>query len=220
MIVDSTCGIRQDVSNETLKLWSDLIKRAETANTTSNANTITGMAQDVADTDSEHNDNAEDEHAALEPTLTFTDSAPEPDVARLAARLGQNPRPSRIAVSEIIPLNAKQKRTVAMVFFFCVLQDGRKPAVEKDDQFLLYVTGEGGTGKSWIIDSVKLGMKLLERDREVLVLAPTGNSANNVQGSTIHTGLDVAVGSRRKRGPSRRVRSLCHVDGHDHTDHR
>ena len=42
--------------------------------------------------------------------------------------------------------------------------------MEKDDQFLLYVTGKGGTGKSWIIDSVKLGMKLLERDREVLVL--------------------------------------------------
>jgi len=213
MIVDSTCGIRQDVSNETLKLWSDLIKRAETPNTTSNAHTNTGMAQDVTDTDSEHSDdcesNADDEYAALEPTLTFTDSVPEPDVARLAARLGQNPRPSKIAdlVSEIIPLNAKQKRTVAMVFFR-VLQHGRKPAVEKDDQFLLYVTGEGGTGKSWIIDSVKLGMKLLERDREVLVLAPTGNSANHVQGSTIHTGLDVAVGSRRKRGPSRRVRSL------------
>ena len=51
-------------------------------------------------------------------------------------------------------------------------------------------------------------MKLLERDREVLALAPTGNSANHVQGSTVHTGLDVAVGSRRKRGPSRRVRSL------------
>jgi hypothetical protein len=62
MIVDSTCGIRQDVSSETLKLWSDLIKRAETANTTSNANTITGMAQDVTDTDSEHSEsNADDE---------------------------------------------------------------------------------------------------------------------------------------------------------------
>jgi hypothetical protein len=110
------------VSSETLKLWSDLIKRAETANlnTTSNANTITGMAQDVTDTDSEHSEsNADDEYAALEPTLTFTDSVPEPDVARLAARLGQNPWPSRIAdlVSEIIPLNTKQKRTVAMVFF-------------------------------------------------------------------------------------------------------
>jgi hypothetical protein len=105
-------------------------------------------------------------------------------MARLAARLGQNPRPSRIAglISEVIPLNAKQKRTVTMVFFR-VLQHGRKPTVEKDDQFPLYVTGEGGTGKSWIVDSVKLDMKLLERDREVLVLAPTGNAANHVQGT-------------------------------------
>ena len=62
--------------------------------------------------------------------------------------------------------------------------------MEKDDQFRLYVTGEGGTGKSRIVDSVRLGMKLLERDREVLVLAPTGNAANHVLGSTIHTGLD------------------------------
>ena len=37
-----------------------------------------------------------------------------------------------------------------------------KLVVEKDDQFLLYVTGEGDTGKSWVIETVRLGMKLLE----------------------------------------------------------
>ncbi len=83
-----------------------------------------------------------------------------------------------------------------------------KLAVEKDDQFLLYVAGEGGTGKSWVIEAVRLGMKLLEREQEVLVIAPTGNAANHVQGSTIHTGLDIAVQSQRKPGVSQRVRSL------------
>jgi ATP-dependent exoDNAse (exonuclease V) alpha subunit len=73
---------------------------------------------------------------------------------------------------------------------------------------LLFVTGEGGTDKSRIIEAVRLGMKLLERDQEVLVIAPTGNAAKHVQGSTIHTGLDVAVRRQRKRGASQRARSL------------
>ena len=83
-----------------------------------------------------------------------------------------------------------------------------KLAVEKDDQFLLYVTSEGGTSKSWVIEAVRLGMKLLEREQEVLVITPTGNAANHVQGSTIHTGLDIAVQSQHKPGVSQRVRSL------------
>ena len=51
-------------------------------------------------------------------------------------------------------------------------------------------------------------MKILEREQEALVVAATGNAAKLVQGSTIHTGLDVAIKRQRKRGASRRVRSL------------
>ena len=79
--------------------------------------------------------------------------------------------------------------------------------MEKDDQFLLYTGGEGRTGKSRIIQAVRLGMKILEREQEALIIAPTGNAAKLVQGSTIHTGLDVAIQRQRKRGASRRVRS-------------
>ena len=74
--------------------------------------------------------------------------------------------------------------------------------MEKDDQFLLYVVSEGGTSKSWVIEAVRLGMKLLEREKEVLVIAPTGNATKNVRGSTIHTALDIAVQGHRKRGAS------------------
>jgi ATP-dependent exoDNAse (exonuclease V) alpha subunit len=94
-----------------------------------------------------------------------------------------------------------------MVFYHALRIQG-KSAVEKEEQFLLYVGGEGGTGKSRIIDAVRLGMVLLEREKEILVLAPTGNAAKNVQGSTIHTGLDVAVRGHRKQRTSARVRSL------------
>ena len=213
MTVDSVPGVRQDVSAETLKLWSHLIKGADTSNATGNADTVPGVAQNMDDTDSELSEacesNADNEYAVLEPVLTFTDSTPEPHVTHLAARLGHNPRPSKIVdlITEIMTLNAKQRRTVTIVFYW-LLRHGGKSTVEMEDQFFLFVTGQGGTGKSWIIEAVKLGMKLLERDREVLVLAPTGFAATHVSGSTIHTGLDVAVGNRRKRGPSRRVRSL------------
>ena len=87
MTVDSVPGVRQDVSAETLKLWSHLIKGADTSNATSNADTITSITQNMDDTDSELSDacesNVDNEYAALEPVLTFTDSTPEPhDVLR------------------------------------------------------------------------------------------------------------------------------------------
>jgi hypothetical protein len=206
MVVDSGSSIRQDISADTLKLWSDLIRGAEASNTNS-------IAQDINYHDDNDNDdcdsNADNEYAVLEPVLTFAESTTGLHAAGLAARVGQNPSPLHISdlITEVLPLNAKQKRTVSMIFYHVLRHQG-KPALEKDDQFLLYVGGEGGTGKSWVIEAVRLGMELLEREKEVLVMAPTGNAAKNVRGSTIHTGLDVAVQGYRKRGVSSRVRSL------------
>ena len=94
-----------------------------------------------------------------------------------------------------------------MIFYHALRLQG-KISVEREDQFFLYTGGHGGTGKSRIIDAARLGMKLLGRERELLVIAPTGRAANNVQGSTIHTGLDIAVRNHLKRQPSSRVRSL------------
>ena len=93
-------------------------------------------------------------------------------------RVGQNPSPLHISdlITEVLPLNTKQKRTVSMIFYHALQHQG-KPAVEKDDQFLLYVGGEGSSGKSRVIEAVMLGMELLEREKEVLVIAPTGNAA-------------------------------------------
>ena len=159
--------------------------------------------------DDDYDSNADNEYAVLEPVLTLAELTTAPDMADLSARVGQNPSPLHISnlVSEALLLNTKQKRTVSMLFYHVLRLQG-KQAVELDDQFFLYVGGEGGTGKSRIIDAVRLGMKLLKRERELLVIAPTGNAAKNVQGSTIHTGLNVAVGGRHNRGASSRVRSL------------
>ena len=87
-----------------------------------------------------------------------------------------------------------------MIFHHALRLQG-KDSIELKDQFFLYshIGGEGGTGKSRIIEAVRLGMMLLQRKNEILVLGPTGNFASNVQGGTIHTGLDIAVPGRRKR---------------------
>jgi hypothetical protein len=211
--VDPASGVRPDISADTLELWSNLIRGAETSTSNNHAHKITDFTQnmnyDDNDDDDDCDSNADNEYAALEPVLTFQEPTLRPRMIDLTARLGRNPSPRHIThlISEVLPLNSKQKRTVSMIFYHALRHQG-KPAVEKDDQFLLYVGGEGGTGKSRIIEAVRLGMQLLERQNEVLVIAPTGNAAKNVQGSTIHTGLDVAVRGRRKRQVSSRVRSL------------
>src|SRR5579871_2826950 len=214
VLADLASGIRQDVSVDTLELWSALIKGAETSNTNSHGHKVTDIMHSTNYNDSDDNDddcdsNADNEYAMLEPVLTFQEPITGPYMTDLAARVGRNPTPLHIThlISDILPLNSKQKRTVSMIFYHVLRLQG-KLTVEKDDQFLLYVGGEGGTGKSRIIEAVRLGMQLLERGNEVLVMAPTGNAAKNVQGSTIHTGLDVAVRNRRKRQTSSRVRAL------------
>ena len=213
ILVDSTSSIRQDVSANTLKLWSYLIKGVEAQNAADSVDAASGITQDMMDLDNDDDDDWEDyednNNGALDPVLTFTTPTNTgSDIMELKARLAQDPSPSNITslITKMIPLNNKQKRTVSMIFYHVMRLQG-KPVVENDDQFLLYVAGEGGTGKSRIIEAVRLGMQLMEREEEMLVMAPTGNAANHVQGSTIHTGLDVAVRGR-KQGASRRVKAL------------
>ena len=90
ILVGSTSGIRQDVSPDTLKLWSDLIKGAEASNTNSNAHEVAGVSQNIYYHDNNDDDdcdsNADDEYAVLEPALTFPESTIGPHVAGLAAR--------------------------------------------------------------------------------------------------------------------------------------
>ncbi|KAH7108788.1 hypothetical protein EDB81DRAFT_609597, partial [Dactylonectria macrodidyma] len=57
------------------------------------------------------------------------------------------------------------------------------------DQMLLYVGGEGGTGKSRVIKAIVAGMDLMMRKHEVILMAPTGAAADNISGNTYHTSL-------------------------------
>src|SRR5438046_207437 len=61
--------------------------------------------------------------------------------------------------------------------------------VDAQDQMLLYIDDESGTGKSQIIKTVNLGYELLQQKSEVLLLASTDAAAYNIAGHTIHTAL-------------------------------
>jgi hypothetical protein len=85
ILVDSTPGIRHDVSANTLKLWSDLIKGVEAQNADDSADTAPGVTQDMSDLDNDDNDNDNDDNddwedyedngqGTLDPVLTFTTS--------------------------------------------------------------------------------------------------------------------------------------------------
>jgi len=74
------------------------------------------------DNDNDCDSNANDEYTALEPILSFTKLTSEPHIAELTARLNQNPSPLNVInlISEVIPLNTKQKRTVLIVFYHVI----------------------------------------------------------------------------------------------------
>ena len=62
-----------------------------------------------------------------------------------------------------------------------------------DEQLLLYVGGEGGTGKSQIIKAITCSLQIMGRFQELALLAPTGAAADNIDGSTIHSALGMKV---------------------------
>jgi hypothetical protein len=147
------------------------------------------VTEDLTTTDNNEDDcdlNADNECAMLEPTLTFTelDSSTGPSVDELATHLGQHPSALEITdvITKAIPLNAKQKWSVSMLFYH-VLRCQGKTTINLEDQFFLYVGSKSGVGKSRVIEAVRLGLRLLQRDKEAIVLAPTGNAASGVEGS-------------------------------------
>ena len=60
-----------------------------------------------------------------------------------------------------------------------------------DDQLLLYVRGEGGVGKSRVVQALELGFTLLGRWKVLVISTPTGCAADGIGESTIHTALGI-----------------------------
>ena len=62
----------------------------------------------------------DNEYAILEPVLTFAKATIEPYIADLATRLDWDPSPPDVVhlITEVMPLNTKQKQTILMIFYY------------------------------------------------------------------------------------------------------
>jgi hypothetical protein len=59
------------------------------------------------------------------------------------------------------------------------------------DQFLLYLGGVGGVGKTYLIKAFLFGLSIIEKEEDVLLTASTGAAAANIGGSTYHSALAI-----------------------------
>ncbi|KAF5334184.1 hypothetical protein D9611_014514 [Ephemerocybe angulata] len=78
-------------------------------------------------------------------------------------------------------------------------------AIGNASHLLMYIGGEGGTGKSYLIDSILTFFRLMNRESEVRVGAFTGIAASLIGGSTLHSLL--AIGANFKN-PATLVKRL------------
>jgi PIF1-like helicase len=84
------------------------------------------------------------------------------------------------------PLNQKQ-RVIVRALVLHVLHPVRINSVR--DQFLLYLGGIGGVGKTYLIKALMFGLSIMQKHDDVLLTASTGAAAVNISGATYHSAL-------------------------------
>jgi hypothetical protein len=99
-------------------------------------------------------------------------------------------------VNEVILLNQKQRMVVERVLSQVLASVDHPFDSSQRKQTLLYVGGEGGTGKSQMIKAIVDGMFLVERKDEIVLMAPTGAAGLSVAIRTIHLPSTVRVKPR------------------------
>jgi hypothetical protein len=167
----------------------------------------------------EENSEADDEHPLssedagssdpLFPIIDHAHSWRDPTILERIGRVGLNPTGLSITrlIQETLPLNQQQFLVVKKILDHAIRQHG-KMVVGAEDQMLLYVGGEGGTGKSQIIKAVKLGYELLQWKSELLLLGPTGSAAYNIGGRTIHNALSISLGGKPRHNIKPQIYAL------------
>ncbi|KAI3286470.1 hypothetical protein DTO002I6_8141 [Penicillium roqueforti] len=148
------------------------------------------------------------EDSILQPALASSDMLP--DIGDRQSRVGQDPTGASLTslVIEVIPLNQKQRMIVERVLSEALAWADHPYDSSQRKQTLLYVGGEGGTGKSQIVKAIEAGMSPLGRKHEVILMAPTGAAADNIGGNTYHTSLGISIDRSRGAAMSSPVRRL------------
>lgn len=104
------------------------------------------------------------------------------------------PYPTIAQVSSASKLNEKQQRSfilcaTALLKTWKSFEDDET----QSDQFLHILNGEGGVGKSYVIKALQLLASLWGKPSAIKTVAPTGIAAVNVEGSTVHSSLELSI---------------------------
>jgi hypothetical protein len=187
------------VGPQTLQQWKDRLAIATAG--------YDDLPEDL-DADSEEEENLHlplplDANNNPNPLIPITDHLQlevDPTILQRINRVGLSPTGLSLTqlIQETLPLNQKQRLVVKKVLDHAIRHQG-KTAVEAQDQMLLYIAGEGGVGKTRVIEAIELGYELLQRKSEVLLMAPTGAAAYNIGGRTIHNALCINIYNQPQR---------------------
>ena len=131
----------------------------------------------------------QDPHAALVPVLDYpTESIASLPV--LQASFQGDPTIGSLLglITSQYPLNQKQGMVVKALFLR-ILQPIHINSVH--DQFLLYLGGVGGVGKTHLIKALIFGLSIIRKGDDVLLTASTGAAASNIGGATYHSVLGI-----------------------------
>ncbi|XP_076836836.1 uncharacterized protein LOC143482374 [Brachyhypopomus gauderio] len=103
------------------------------------------------------------------------------------------------AMALLRSLNAKQSQIFYQIRHWCL----QKLRGEHPDPFHVFISGPGGVGKSVLIKAIHYeACRILSRlsqnpdDTRVLLTAPTGVSAYNIDAATIHTSLSIGTDTK------------------------
>ncbi len=114
--------------------------------------------------------------------------------------LGLHPDSARLCdtIDHILPINEMQKLIVEKVFYNLRNISNFNCDWIKD-QLLLYICRKDRVGKNKVVHTIELGCTLLSQDSDLVITTPTSATADNIDGSTIYTGLVIDVRNRHKK---------------------
>ena len=101
------------------------------------------------------------------------------------------------------PLNQKQS-IIIKALLLRILQPIEIHSAR--DQFLLYLGGVGGVGKTHLIKAFMYGLSIMRKHDDVLLTASTGAAAANVSGATYHSALGFGTNGNQPVRPATKYR--------------
>ena len=102
-------------------------------------------------------------------------------------------------------LNMKQREVFNFIHKWSrdYIKSLRCKVIKKVKSFRIFITGSAGVGKSHLIKAIFLSLNRVSEYKggdaekpKILLLAPTGVAARNINRTTIHSGLGIDVGSK------------------------